>query len=152
MRYVLAAGCALLTTSIAIATQTTSVQDSAKKIEREVVAVDREFDAALGQNDAAALDKLVADDCVFTNDQGKVFGKQYRVGVTTSHRVVFDSYAADDVRVQVYGDTAVVTERNTTTSQARDQSHTGQFRYTRVYVKRNGRWQLVAAQKTKIVE
>ena len=119
--------------------------------EREVLAVDRQFDEALGHNDAAALERLVADDCIFTNDVGKVFGKEYRVNVTTSHKVVFTSYSADDVRVRIYGDTAVVTERNTTESQAREQSHSGGFRYTRVYVKQGSGWQLVAAQKTKIV-
>jgi ketosteroid isomerase-like protein len=115
-----------------------------------VTQIDREFNEAMGGNDAAALDRIFADDCIFTNERGMVFGKAHRVDVTKSGRVTFDSYSAEDVKVSMYGGAAVVIEGGTT--KGSDQHHTGKFRYTRVYVKQDGRWQLVAAHKSNVAD
>ncbi|GAC1687251.1 MAG: hypothetical protein NVS9B3_05770 [Gemmatimonadaceae bacterium] len=120
----------------------------ASHAEQEVRQIDGEFNAAMGGNDTAALDRIFADDCVFINERGAIFGKLHRVDVTRSGKVVYQSYQSDDVKVRLYGDAAVVTERGAT--KGSDPHHTGQFQYTRVYVKRGGRWQLVAAHKTRI--
>ncbi|MDQ3010967.1 MAG: nuclear transport factor 2 family protein [Acidobacteriota bacterium] len=50
----------------------------------------------------------------------------------------------DEVKVRVYGDTAVITGRVTTEEKV-------QSRFTRVWVKQQGRWQLVSAQSTRII-
>ncbi len=129
------------------------VGDRDREAEKEVLELDHAFNLAVGANDAAALDKIIADDCILTNTLGKSFGKCTRVSLTQSGSLVFDSYTADDIKISIYGNTAVVTERNTSVARAgQDPVHTGQFRYTRVYVQRQGRWQLVAAQKTRIAE
>jgi ketosteroid isomerase-like protein len=124
-----------------------------RKAEQDVLELDRAFNRAVGANDAAFMDSVLSDDCILTNTKGRVFGKSTRMTMTQSGSLVFDSYTADDLRISIYGDCAVVTERNTSVAgSGKDRVHTGQFRYTRVYVKRQGRWQVVAAQKTRIVE
>lgn len=57
----------------------------------------------------------------------------------------------EDIRVQVYGDAAVVTLRSIekgTTYKGKDLS--GHYRWTDVFVKRNGSWQMVATHGTRI--
>lgn len=138
-----------VTANLAPAIATTG-GDTAGKIEMEVRQINREFYQAMAGNDQAALDRIVGEDCVFTNERGMVFGKAHRAEVVKSGRVVYESYTPEDIKVNVYPDAAVVTEGGT--SKGSDQNHTGHFRYTRVFVKRDGRWQLVAAQKTRIAE
>lgn len=127
---------------------TASAENTSRKTEQEVLQINREFYQAMAGNDQAALDRIVADECVFTNERGMVFGKAHRAEVVKSGKVVYDSYSPEEIKVSVYGDAAVVTEGGT--SKGSDQNHIGHFRYTRVFVKRQGRWQLVAAQKTRI--
>jgi ketosteroid isomerase-like protein len=57
------------------------------------------------------------------------------------------------MKIRVYGDTAVVTAR--TTPRGRDSKGkpiTGQYRYLRVWAKRDGQWRAVAFQGTRIAQ
>jgi ketosteroid isomerase-like protein len=66
-------------------------------------------------------------------------------------RTKYDAFEVDDLRVRVYGDTAVVTGRSTPRGRdARGQEMHGRYRFLRVWVKRDGRWQVVAFQGTRI--
>ena len=59
-----------------------------------------------------------------------------------------DKQTVDDVKVRLYGDTAIVTGRTTVTS-----GETGQvvqLRFTDVCVRRDGRWRIVASQATRV--
>jgi ketosteroid isomerase-like protein len=65
----------------------------------------------------------------------------------------YTAYRLDDLAVRIYGDTAVVTGRTTPAGHdAKGQPITGQFRYIRVWVKHNGRWQAVAFEGTRIAQ
>ena len=56
----------------------------------------------------------------------------------------------DDDRVQVYGTTAVMTYHYRTNERYRGEDQSGDFRFLRVFVKRDGRWQMVAGQETAV--
>ena len=60
------------------------------------------------------------------------------------------SYAIDDDRVQVYGATAVMTYHYRSNERYRGEDQSGDFRFMRVFVKRDGRWQMVAGQETAV--
>jgi ketosteroid isomerase-like protein len=62
-----------------------------------------------------------------------------------------ESTKNDDMKVQVYGDTAIVTYRSTDKGKYKDFDISGQYRWTDVFVKRNGRWQIVSTQGTRIM-
>jgi ketosteroid isomerase-like protein len=59
-------------------------------------------------------------------------------------------YEHDDVRVRVYGETAVATGRIRMQGSFRGHACNDQSRFIRIFVKREGRWQLVANQLTRI--
>ena len=55
-----------------------------------------------------------------------------------------------DIKVNLYGDTAVLTGKTIFTGTAHDQPFGGSYRWTDVFVQRNGRWQVVASQATNV--
>lgn len=124
---------------------TTSAEQSVRQLFDELV-------VSYSKNDAAAPARIFAEDFTFTNPFGEVMTKEQRIGEIKPGGVQFDSYTVDDVKVRVYGDTAVVTNRATLSGKRGDQVLAGQYRVTSVFVKKGGNWQVVAAQSTRIPE
>lgn len=65
---------------------------------------------------------------------------------------VITSGVMDDIKVRVYGDTAVVTGRNTVKGQYKGKDISGQTRWTDTWVKSAGRWQCVATHSSRIAQ
>jgi ketosteroid isomerase-like protein len=109
-----------------------------------------EVSAALGRADTAALDRIYADDYTLVNESGVLTTKAPRLAAIKSGELKYESAVFDEVNVRLYGNTAVATYRVTSKGQLKGQEIGGQFRATSTYVKMKGRWQLVAAQVTRI--
>ena len=109
-----------------------------------------ETSAALGRNDTAALDRIYADSYTLTNENGVLLTKAPRLAAIKSGELKFESVAFDEVNVRLYGNTAIATYRVTSKAQFKGQEAGGQFRSTVTLMKMKGRWQLVAAQTTRI--
>jgi ketosteroid isomerase-like protein len=105
---------------------------------------------AIMKGDMKPYGRIVVDDYVFTDQDAVVRTKAQMVSAYDSGSVKYESVKFDEIKVHAYGDTAVLTGRNTAKGQDNGKDISGQFRYTRVYVKRQGRWQLVATQVTRI--
>ena len=110
----------------------------------------KEASAALTRNDAAALDRIYADSYTLINEFGVLTTKAPRLAAIKSGELKFESVRFDEVNVRLYGNTAVATFRVTSKGQLKGQAIGGQFLATSTYVKMKGRWQLVAAQNTRI--
>jgi len=121
------------------------------KAEREVTELEREFGEALTRLDRARLERLMADDFLLTNTAGKIVSKAQVIADITSPDYELESLVNDDISVRIYGDVAVVMARGTAKGRYKGQDAGGQFRYTRVWLKRRGRWQAVVAQSTNVV-
>ena len=109
-----------------------------------------EISSALSRNDTAALDRSYADSYTLVNENGVLLTKAPRLAAIKSGELKFESVAFDEVNVRLYGNTAVATYRVTSKAQFKGQEAGGQFRSTVTLVKMKGRWQLVAAQTTRI--
>ncbi len=109
-----------------------------------------EASAALSRNDTVSLDRIYADSYTLTNENGVLLTKALRLAAIKSGELKFESVVFDDVNIRLYGNTAVATFRVTSKAQFKGQEAGGQFRSTSTYVKIKGRWQLVAAQTTRI--
>src|SRR5207245_7214296 len=81
---------------------------------------------------------------------GKVGNKSEAIAEVKAPADASYSLTSDDVKVSVYGDTAIVTGRVTEKGIFNGRSLNSQSRYTDVWVKRNGLWQVVAAQNTRL--
>jgi ketosteroid isomerase-like protein len=56
-----------------------------------------------------------------------------------------------DIKVHVYGNTAVATATNTMKWTCKGQDLSGKYRFTDTWVKRSGKWQVVASQYTRVL-
>jgi ketosteroid isomerase-like protein len=104
----------------------------------------REFRDALRKGDEAALASIYADDYAITNDTGEVQTKAERLAWVKANSARLSGLDFQDLKVRVYGDTAVVTGRATSTTDALNS------RIIQVWVRQGGVWRLVAGQTTAI--
>jgi ketosteroid isomerase-like protein len=118
--------------------------------QREVRELEDRIAAAVVARDVGFVERVWAEEFVYTGVRGEVKKKADILAEIKAGELVFDVLKFDDVRVQVYGDAAVATGRATTKGRSPQGVISGEFRYTRVYVKREGKWQLVAFQGTGI--
>jgi ketosteroid isomerase-like protein len=122
----------------------------------EITALLHEFLQAAGRGDREVFDKFFADDVIYTRAAGVVISKSdimKRLGKPTPASQLKSTYSAEDIIVHEYGDTAIVAFRlGARTQEADGKVETAHFRNTGTFLKRNGRWQAVAWQATKISE
>lgn len=119
--------------------------------EQEVRNAFSQFSDAFVKADTAVLRSLLADDYVHTNANGGVLDKtRWLAFAKTRHedlksgKVKIDAYRNEDLRIRVYGNTAVVTGLNTTIGFRDGKEWKMNLRFTNVWLKREGRWQRVA--------
>jgi hypothetical protein len=106
---------------------------------------------AVGQRskaDATELERLYADEFTSTNASGQVQNKAAIIAARVSGRISAQLYELEDVAIQIYGDIAIAK----TTSRIEGNTASGRFRHLRVFIKRDGRWQIIVTQMTKIAE
>ncbi|MDX2180083.1 MAG: nuclear transport factor 2 family protein [Bryobacteraceae bacterium] len=130
-----------------LATSALSAQD---KKAAAIVAADKAWADAVTKTDTAALEKLLADDLVYTHSTGLIDTKRQYIDNLKSGAQQYHSVTHLDPKVQVYGDTAVLTsglKMDTTSKGARQQSS---FRLIHVWVKKPVGWQLIAHQTTRL--
>lgn len=108
--------------------------------------------AALNKNDAAALEKIYADDYSLVSPSGMISGKAERIAEIKNGVTKYESYSIDERKIRVHGDAAVTTSRATIKGMSNKQDISGQYRITAMLAKIKGNWQIVAAQATRIGE
>jgi ketosteroid isomerase-like protein len=74
-----------------------------------VAALDTQYQAAVARNDAAAMDRILADDFILVTGKGKVFTKADLLEEARSGKTVYEHQEDSSQKVRVWGDTAVVT-------------------------------------------
>ena len=112
--------------------------------EQAVQQQDQERIRAQISADSVALRRIYADDFLGIGPTGVVRNKAEVIADFTSHALTYQSITTAEVRVRVYGNTAVETGRSTMVGQDRGKSVPRDNRFTRVWVLTAGRWQLVA--------
>src|SRR6266513_2088537 len=120
------------------------------KVEQEIRRLEREWFESYVRGDRAAFDRIVADDAVITYGNGKVGNKSEAIAEIKAPADASYSLTSDDVQVRVYGETAIVTGRVTEKGTFNERSLNSQSRYTDIWVRRDGRWQVVGAQSTRL--
>lgn len=117
----------------------------------EIEALDRAWEDAIIDQDAAALDRLGASDLIYTHAGGWVEGKAGFIGHILDGPLRFPVIDYEDVEVRLHGDAAVLT--CALHLQTLDQAGIAgelHFRVTHVWHRVEGAWRLVASQSTHI--
>ena len=115
---------------------------------REVVEMERLAKEASLHRDADFSRRTLAEDYVAITPLGQVTTKQDTVSARKSGQLRYQAIDVSDMVVRVYGDTAVVTARADVKGHQLGEDFSGPYRYTRVWVRRGGRWQAVSYQAT----
>ena len=128
-------------------------QSSAPAAE-ELTRILREFLDGASRNDVAAHERFWADDLIYTRSAGVRVSKadileNARSGPNTTAPSP-TKYSAENIRIQQYGDTAVVAFRLVGTTAGAGTSEVMQFLNTGTFVKRDGQWRVVAWQSTRV--
>lgn len=105
---------------------------------------------AMKNADASTLGKIFADDFVYQTLQGATYDKPGYIALFTSGDVKINSFKRDNSRVKFYGDTATVMANSYLEAVVKGEPRQLTLFYLNVWVKRDGRWQLVARQSTSL--
>ena len=114
-----------------------------------------DFLAGAGRNDAAMHDRFWADDLIYTSALGVRRGKAELMKNVRSDEPPKPEdgttlYTAEDIRIQQYGDTAIVAFRLVATTDKAGAKEVANYFNTGTFLKRGGKWQAVGWQATKI--
>ena len=115
--------------------------DAAHAIKR----MNDEWVEALIRRDAATLDRIMADDFIFTYPLEGDDKAQFISDVVQGDLMV-EYLNRENVSVRIYGNAAVLTCLDTAKWHYGGREITGSYRTINVYAERQGHWQLVAVQ------
>jgi hypothetical protein len=117
-----------------------------------IIDLDRKRMDAMGAKDIAFLGEVLGDDLFYVHSSARIDTKASLIGNMQSGATVYQSVVPSDVKAQDLGDAVVLT------GVAQIKVHSGGkpmafgVRFTDVYAKRNGKWQMIVWQSTKLPE
>lgn len=130
-------------------------QGKLSSAEDEVRRLEREWLDAYEQNDPVAMERIVADDFSITFPNGAMQTKPQLMAMVKSPRRAGQprmKFYTDGVQSRAYGDTVILTGRVTSEYERDGKTVKEHSRYTDTYVRRGGRWQVVASHLSNVEE
>jgi ketosteroid isomerase-like protein len=121
-------------------------------MQEEILRVEKEFSEAIVKNDAEAVGRFLADEWIIIDPDGGIVDRARFLDVIKSGALTHETMEADDTRVRIYGNTAIVTSLAKTKGAFNGQVFTTQERATDVLVKEDGRWQCALSQLTRFIK
>ena len=150
MKRILLSFLSVLLIAPALSAQTTP--DSA-----ELTKLLNDFLAGASKNDIAMHDRFWADELVYTSALGRRKSKadimrelREETKATPKPEEGTAVYSAEDIRIQQYGDTAVVAFRLVANTDKAGTKTVANYFNTGTFLKRNGKWQVIAWQATAL--
>jgi ketosteroid isomerase-like protein len=122
------------------------------KINDELQKLEKEWTQAIVKNDAEAIGRFMSADWVIIGPEGNVIEKARFLAVIKTGDLTHQSMELEDLRVRVYGDTAIITAQARSKGEYQGRSFSTHERSTSVYVKKDGLWLCVLTQLTPIVK
>ena len=120
-------------------------------VEKAIIKIEQDMSAALTKPDADAAARMLADTFYAVNPDGTTQGKAQFVADLKSGKLKLESNKLDDMKVHAAdADMAIVTYRSTDKGSYDGHDLSGQYRWLDVLAKRNGTWQFIVSQGTKI--
>lgn len=116
---------------------------------KEIEGLESQWRDALLSGNVATIDHMLADDYLGIGANGTLETKADVLARRRSGRVRITSMDLSDVKIRIYGDTAVVTSKVELTGKDGDRDISGHYRYTRVYNRRFGEWRIVSFEASR---
>lgn len=119
-------------------------------VERAVIETEKQRFAAQVNKDIPVLERVLADDLVYTHSHGGSDTKQSYIQAIQDGKSKYDAMDALEQNVRVYGNTAVINGKCRMQASSNGETVSTVLRYTDVYVRKGKQWQLVAWQSLKV--
>ena len=116
------------------------------EVETIVAKLDTEYQAAVKANDAAAMDRILADDFVLITGRGKTFSKADLLKSAQDKTAVYEHQEELEQKVRVWGDTAVVTALLWIKGTSEGQTFERKLWFSDTYVRTAKGWRYVLGQ------
>jgi len=130
------------------ASKTAMPADKQEDAIRTVLQLEEESKQAAIRRDVAFAERTLADNYVAIGPLGTLISKEETLAARKNSQVHYDSIELSEMVVRVFGNTAVVTGRADVKGKDLGQDFSGPYRFTRVWIKRAGQWQVVSYQAT----
>jgi hypothetical protein len=127
-------------------------EEDPSEIEQQIRKLESQLVEALIKKDLAEARRLVADGFTVVGPDGVVYTKAQYIDRFKPRDWAVDSMVLSDLKVRVYGDTAVVTSIGTYQQTIKGQPRRSSLRRTCTWAKVGSSWQCVAAKVTKIAK
>ncbi len=119
-------------------------------VEQELIEIDDEWRQAYVRGDTAALERIEHPGFVYTDSAGAVTGKAEDIAALKSGAFKLRYCRGENVKVHMFGDTAVITGHEIQQGISGGRDVSGKFAYTATFIRRSGRWQAAAIQFAKL--
>jgi ketosteroid isomerase-like protein len=137
--------------AVACAVAVTAAQRTAVKSDQQVLTeLEHAWNEAFYKKDFAVLDRILADEFIATYDDGSRGDKARELALAKEFDQQVESSTQDEFTIKVYQDTALVWFTLRLVGIRQGQRAEVNFRYTDVFVWRDGRWQCVSSQSTRL--
>lgn len=145
--------CMLLMCGLAVAASVsaaTAQNQPAKSDQQILIELEQEWNRAFYRKDLAFLESVLAEEFVATYDDGVRGDRAKELELSASFNQQVESAIQDDFTVRVYRDAAVVWFTLRVVGIRQGQRAELTLQYTDVWVMRDGRWQCVSSQSTRL--
>jgi ketosteroid isomerase-like protein len=114
--------------------------------------IEQQLAKAVVERDLQTYSSLLAPDWTTIDLTGRVLTKSQVMEELASKERQIEAATIDDIRVRDLGEVAVVTGRTTATGSYQGKRSTVVLRFTDVFARRDGKWQVVASQGTQVMK
>ena len=134
---------ALVLLAVACVSLSAAPRQSASTAEQQLIEFRQQLNEAMARRDRAFLDRSWADEfyCIHSNGVGRT--KAEDLPALTPNTNPVNPTTFDELKARIYGDVGIVTGRT-------NQQGATPLRFTDIFVKRDGRWQMVGCQATRV--
>jgi ketosteroid isomerase-like protein len=119
-------------------------------VRAEILAIEDQWATAIERQDGAAIERLAAEDFRFLEEVGRWLNRSEYIAARSHNPDNVESAVQDEIEVGQYGDAAIATGRSILHGTRAGVPFVYHFRWTDVYVWRDGRWQAVSGQLTPL--
>ena len=133
------------------AVSASGAQSQRARSDQEIlIQLEQDWDAAFHRKDVGFIENVLADEFMATYGDGSRGDKAKELAIAATLNEQIESSTLDEFTVKVYGDTAVVWFTQHLVGPSQGQTLASASRYVDVFVIRDGRWQCVASQSTRV--
>ncbi|GAB4022530.1 nuclear transport factor 2 family protein [Spirosoma koreense] len=120
--------------------------------EKAVLAVERQrFDAQV-HKDYAVLDRVLANDLIYTHSNGNTDTKESYIQSIRDGKSQYDAIDIEEQKVRLYGNTAIINGICMIKAMNNGETINTHLKYTDVYVRKGNQWQMVTWQSFKMAK